>query len=333
MRSARLLGFVVVASLALSGCAFVEPSPTGSAEPPATSSEPEGQAQQRETGLVRPATVFDGRCDAVFSDAELQSVMGGTLALGANHFTDLWGGDGLFNQNGGFECTWRGEGSRVIALVLPEAAVEYTPEARECGGSHDTDNISCPMESVVNGIRLSGLATLGQDPAAAQEARDALVAIFAEKAATQVPVPVPLPAVGAWALPPDCAFSLIPGLGAAATGGDGYGYGKDTTQAERTLSENWLPAACVITGESVDLEFAPIGGGRWHEEAIARRVDATPLALDGVEAAYGVPYHEGLTLIYAFDGPNMLMFSVRFTKNAAGVATALIASLDSTSTS
>ena len=329
---------LVVTALVVTGCAAT-PDPTGPQGAPSPSATAAAE-QQRETGLTPPAMVFGGKCDALFTDAELASVMGEPLALSTNHFAELWGGDATFNQLGAIECTWKSESTRVIALVLPEGAVDYAPQDAPCGGSHDTDLLSCPMEAVVNGIRLSGLSTLGLDPTAAAAARDALVGIFSTKAAAQSPVPVPLPAIGSWLLPPDCTaavagadFSAVPGLGATATAGEGYGYGKDITQAEQALRGNWSTFTCLIMGESVELEFVPIGGARWREQAIAARADASPLSLDGVEAAYAVPYQDGATLVYAFSGPNMLVFPVKFTKNAAGIATALIASLDATAVS
>ena len=337
MRSLRLLSLGLGAAIALTGCASPDAGTDGPVVPSATSTDAGPAEQERETGLTRPAMVFGGDCDAVFSDAELASVMGESLTLGNNHFSELWGGDALFNQNGGFECTWGGQESRVIALVLPEAAVEYTPKAYECSDTHDSYALSCTMESVVNGIRLSGLSTLGQDPAAAVSARDALLAIFAEKAAKQTPVPVPLPAIGSWILPPDCVgiasgadFSAVPGLGAGTTDGGVLGAGKDVTQAEEAIAPGWFPKTCSVQGESVMVEYVPVGGSRWREDEIAARADASPLTLTGVEAAYAVPFDDGRSIVYAFSGPNMLAFTVRYPKNAAGIATTLFASLDAT---
>ena len=255
----------------LAGCAW--PAGTSPSQPTSSADEsaPEQEEQARETGLTRPALVFDGRCDLVFTDAELASVMGQTLTLDNNHFSELWGGDGLFNQKGGFECTWSGDRARVIALVLPEAAVDYSPRNYECGVSHDTDDLSCPMESVANEIRLSGISTLGQDAAAAVVARDALLAIFAEKAAEQAPVPVPLPAIGSWQVPVPCAaiegadFSAVPGLGADAADAGPPGYGKDTTQAEQAFNLEGYSPSCVLLGESADVEYVAVGGARWRE--------------------------------------------------------------------
>lgn len=338
MRSSRFLALAIVAAVTLAGCASLSPSnsnPPPAPQPSATASaEPE---QQRETGLTRPAGVFGGQCDALFSDAELQGAMGESLSLGANHWVELWGGTGLVDQAGGLMCTWDGDESRVIALALPEAAVDYEPSFNGCSETHDSSYLSCWIDAVVNGTRLSAQVTLNEDEATVVAASDALLGVFTDKAAERTPVPIPIPAVGSWALPPDCVavvdgsdFSAVAGLGAGATGTAGYGYGKDSPQAWREFSKAWMPPTCVILGEGAEVEFVPIGGSRWREEGVAARSDATVLPLDGIEASYAIPYVDGLTLVYAFDGPNMLMFAVRYPKNAAGIATALIASLDST---
>ena len=335
MRTSQLTVLCLAAAVGLAGCA--SPSAPGPAvpSPSATASAPADAEQARETGLTRPALAFNGQCDLLFSDAQLSSVMGAPLALTGNHWDEFWGGDALFAEYGGFECTWISGNARVIALVLPEAAVDYTPQDYECTETHDSSLMSCPMESIVNGLRISGLATLGQDPVAATVARDALLAIFTDKATGQAPVPVPLAAVGSWSLTLDCAglaagadFSAVPGLGAGAVDVGALGAGKDISQAESALVAT--ESACAVQGDSAMVSFIPVGGARWTEERVAARPEASPLALDGVDAAYGVPYADGTTLVYAYSGPNLLMFQVRYTKNAAAFATALFASLDAT---
>lgn len=339
MKSIRFVALAIVIAVGVGGCASTTATPSSTPTAGTFTSAPEVPEQQRETGLVRPALVFDGLCGEVFSDAELASVFGTSLAPIANHFSEMWGGDALFNQNGGFECTWQGGEARVIALLLPEAAVDYTPVTSPCTDTHDTFYLTCELETVVNGIRLSGLSSFGLEEAAALAARDSLVAIFTEKASAQTPVPVPLPAEGSWQLPPECAaiagaadFSAVPGLGAGTVNVE-FGYGKDTTQAERALRGGWANLDCLLEGDSAQIEYIPIGGGRWREAEIATRSDVTALELEGVEAAYVVPYGDTQSIVYAFSGPNMLMFTVKFTKNAAGIASALITALDATALS
>lgn len=342
MRSSRIPALALVVLLAVTGCATSSPPASAPPQVPSTSASPSGEPeQQRETGLTRPSGVFGGQCDNLFTDAELEAVMGEPLALEANHFRELWGGGGVIDQAGGLMCTWNGTQGLVIAIALPEAAVDYEAPPWDCAeGSHDSYNYSCPLESIVNGTRLSAYVSASTSVDATRVSRDALIAIFSEKAAAVSPVPVPIPAVGAWVLPPDCAavvagadLSAVPGLGAGSTGSPYGGYGKDAPMAEGAIAGDWSPPTCVIMGVSAEVEFAPIGGSRWREADLAARADATALTLAGVDAAYGVPYENGTTLVYAFSGPNMLMFAVKFTKNAAGIATALIASLDSTAVS
>lgn len=337
MRNARVAALALAAAVSLAGCAT--PSSSAPTMPSVTATETAPAEQVRETGLTRPAIVFDGDCEQVFNATELATILGEDLSLRGNHFSEMWAGDYLFDQNGGFECTWSGNG-RVIALLLPESAVDYEVSDRVCySQSHDTDLMTCQVEAVANGIRLSGLVSVGTDEAAAAAAADALIASFEQKAAQQSLVPVPLPAAGAWQILVDCAavaagadLSAVPGLGAETVGDQG-GYGKDVTRAENELKGEWSALNCYLQGSAAMVPFIPAGGERWREQGIAARADATPLELDGVEAAYAVPLESGKTLVYAFTGPNMLLFEVQYTKNAAGIATALFASLDATAVS
>lgn len=347
MRSTRFLVLALVALILLSGCQGVirSESPAPSGVPVDTSSPPVDPVQERETGLTRPAGVFGGQCDALFSDAELEAVMGEPLSLKANHFSDLWGTGGVIDQSGGLMCTWLGNASRVIAVVLPEAAIDEPLAEHACdvGDRHDSFRGLCGLEQVTNGILLSADVSAEVDAETVRTQRDALRLIFIERAAEQPAALVPIPAVGAWVLPPDCEsvvagadLSAIPGLGAGSTGGPGGGYGKEGPPAEFAIAGGWSPPSCTIIGEGegVYVDFVPIGGYRWKEQEVAARSDATPVVLEGIDSAYSVPgYFEGTTFVYAFSGPNMLLFSVRYMTNAAGIATALIASLDATAVS
>lgn len=343
MRSTRFITLALSAALVLAGCASLEPAdssessrpaPTASASP---SAEP---VQERETGLTRPAAVFGADCGAVFADAELASVMGTPMTIGPNHFTEFWGGGPAIDQAGGLMCRWEGSLSIVVAVVLPDAALDDELTEQECsrGEWHDMYPGFCGLEQITNGLHLSALVSQDADVAVVAAQRDALRAIFIEGALTQTPVPVPIPASGSWVLPPNCEavvagadLSAVPGLGAASTGGPGGGYGKQGPPAEFAIVAGWSPPSCTIIGESAYVEFVPIGGHRWKEQEIAARADATPLNIDGVDAAYSVPgYFYESTLVYVFSGPNMLLFSVKYLKNAGGIATALIASLDAT---
>jgi len=342
MRSRRVVAVGLATAFALVGCASPGGSVPSTQAPSAAPTDSVSVEQVRETGLTRPATVFDGRCDALFTDAELATVMGEALAIHDNHFVELWGTGGVIDQSGGLMCNWLGDHSTVIAIVLPEAAIQYDQEEGECSaeGTHDSFLTACFIEEISQGTRLSAFVSADTDAATATSQREALRAIFLDRVAALAPVPVPIPAVGAWQLPPDCEsvvaaadFSAVPGLGSGSTGGNYGGYGKDAPYAEHIIAGDWSPPTCFIQGSDALVEFAPIGGSRWKEEAIGARADATVLPLDGVEAAYAVPYYDGLTLVYAFDGPNMLMLAVRHTKNAAGIATALFDALDATAVS
>lgn len=343
MRSSRFVLTAFVIAVLLVGCATPAPSePHSPPSPPASAAPSEEPAQQRETGMTRPAGVFGGSCGELFTDAELQSVMGEPLTIRPNHFNDLWGGGGVIDQAGGLMCRWGGDNSVVIAVVLPDGTLDKDLVERECteGGSHDVFSTVCDLVETANGILLSALVSAETPATTVAAQRDALRALFAERSAEQPAILTPIPAVGSWILPPDCEavvagadLSGVPGLGAGATGGEGGGYGKDGPQAEFAITPDWGPPSCSIVGggEGVYVYFVPIGGYRWKESEIAARSDATPLSLDGVDAAYAVPSPwDDTTVVYAFSGPNMLVFSVRYTKNAAGIATALIASLDST---
>lgn len=344
MRSSRILAAPIAAVLLLGGCASLSSSGSSPTPAPITSVSSSAEpVQERETGLTRPATVLDADCGALFGDAELASVMGTPMTIAPNHFTEFWGGGPAIDQAGGLMCRWEGTNSTVVAIALPEAAIEETLAERECsrGDRHDLYSGVCGLEQITNEFHLSALVSQDADVAIVATQRDALRAIFIDRALAQTPVPVPIPAVGSWVLPPSCEavvagadLSGVPGLGAASTGGPGGGYGKDGPPAEFAIVSGWSPPSCTINGESAYVEFVAVGGHRWKEQEVAARADATPLTLDGVDAAYTVPgyFHES-TLVYAFSGPNMLLFSVKYLKNAGGIATALIASLDVTAVS
>ena len=343
MRSPRLLVTAAIVAVVLAGCATPTPSePHTPPSPPASAAPSAEPAQQRETGMTRPAGVFGGTCGELFTDAELQSVMGEPLTIRPNHFNDLWGGGGVIDQSGGLMCRWGGDSSVIIAVVLLDGTLDKDLVELECteGGSHDVFSTVCDLVETSNGILLSAMVSAETPATTVAVQRDALRALFVERSAEQPATLVPIPAVGSWVLPPDCEavvagadLSGVPGLGAGATGAEGPGYGKNGPQAEFAIAPTWSPPSCSILGESegVYVYFVPIGGYRWKESEIAGRSDAAPLTLDGVDAAYAVPSPwEDTTIVYAFSGPNMLVFTVKYTKNAAGIATALIASLDST---
>lgn len=341
MKIARTL--VLLAALVLSGCASAPAGPASESGPSTVPTAPAGQAQQRETGLTPPLRPFGGDCTALLSEAEASELLG-TPAV-TNVALPSFAPEVSAELHAGLRCRWvSADGSFASSLsvvMLPADAVSYTaPSGCEPAGE-EYSAPRCVIEAEVNGTRVSGSVWITSDTTApASAAATAFLSIFTDRANAAVPAPVPLPAVGAWAHPVDCEavvsagdVSSVPGLGAASVGMrfpfGGHPY---ATPAETALEPGGAEFPyCWIDGESADITFVAMGGGRWLESTAM--TGATPITVDGYESAYSSPGQEGLTNVDIFDGPNWLHFKIRYLSNAKVFADALFAGLDATAAS
>ena len=337
MRNALVLSAALVSLIALSACA-----PTASPVPvPSASSATEGPAaeQTRETGLVPPARPFDGDCANLMTEAEASQLLGDQLVLSSYHTTDFAPSYAV-ELHAGLNCRWTSEGygKQISAVILPEGTVVYDAP----GGclADDVERITplCEVDATANGSSITGAVVAeGETVDFVRAATDSFMALFEQRAAAYDPSPIPIPAVGAWANPTDCAavvaagdFSTVPGVGAGAVGTEfPFGGHANTNAAEVALVGSATPYPyCWIDGESADVTFVASGGGRWLESQAT--AGASPFAIDGYESAYTSPGEEGLTKVDVFHGPNWLHFQVKYTKNAKFIADALFAALDAT---
>jgi len=330
---------VVVAILLLAGCAQA-PAPTDDGatptapvvESPTPTPEP---TQEQETGLVRPAQVFEGDCDSVFSIDELKAILGSSIApSGDPEVTGEFVPPLLVEQVSGVNCSWATKNytNGLVVTVLPAAAVT-SREAKQCakGDLEFNPNISCQMESEINDIRLSGIAWFGKGNAAINGEKTAkLVEIFESKAAAATAVPLPIPADGAWQNPAECSL-IEPLLGnpGMLNGTDDLqvyqGGGSDAyfTPAESELNgfiDDQDQVQCAITtadpnrvltkdelaaGMIRSAGFGAVGGAAWAQELIAEIPGTQEITIPGVERALLIKSENG-TRLAVFDGPNYL---------------------------
>ncbi len=341
MKIARALT-VTVALVALAGCALlpVAESPTPGVVPTLSPTPTPTPTQERETGLVAPAQVFGGDCEALFTVAELSDILGMTLT-GPRKMSIADDHTPYVEEHGGVFCSWTSTTFQggVVLVGLPEGAVDYAPPVG-CDIQAEGMGSGCTLESVKNGIRISGaVSRADNDRAAVEAAQSALLELFAERAERAIVAPVPLPAVGAWAWPSNCDaivaaadFSAVPGLGGSV---QSYSGGTDAyyPPAEIALLGSYGPPICVVRSGDVSIDFTALGGARWAETEVATMPGATTLAVDGIDSVMLSPTNYGKTRVDAFDGPNWVTFSVLHASNAGTLAQALIAALDTTALS
>lgn len=347
MTSARYFSVALLTLVVLSGCATASPGGpnfTAAEETLQASPTPE-PTQARETGLIAPAQVFGGDCAALFTEAEVSSVMGVDM-FAETMSTSAYSDQAAIEQMGGIQCIWRHDlsqssgGDYLVAwlVLFPQGAVEFQTPDIPCGRPdwQGDDESNCYVDEVRNGIRISGLMSgSGSLEASVEPARAALLEIFDERATPAAAAPVPLPAVGAWAMPMDCQaivaaadLSAVPGLGAQSYGEGTGGRGGPLPLVLSYIHGDDQLIGCEIIGESASVEFLALGGMRWKSDTTQSEGQSglDIAGLDEVIATYlGEVYQ-----IDVIDGPNWLQFTVKNLTNAAPIATALVAALDAT---
>jgi hypothetical protein len=282
---------------------------------------------------MRPAQVFGRDCGKLFSEADVAQILGTPVTLTP---PSRWEARTVaVEQHGGIRCHWAGDSAAVWLVALPESPVTYSTQDG-CGTAFETQIVLCPLESVAEGIRLSGAVAPQRGDGQAEQR--ALIALFTERAVSDVAVPAPISAAGAWVYPLDCPgvvaaadLSAVPGLGADATGDWTLGVeGTYSSPAESQLWGNSSPVCEIWAGTDggAAVDFEAYGGARWEQAGLA--AGATPLPVDGLDAVMATPTSDGRFDIDVFDGPNWLHFTVTFTNNAGPIATALVAALDAT---
>jgi hypothetical protein len=350
MKIVRSTWVLIFAVVALSGCAgqaatlsIVEPAHSST---PVDALTPTPSATQaRETGLEAPKQVFGGECASLFSDEELSEALGVPMAAQDRDLgRKLDPVQSTVEQIGGIQCWWESPAKSGIwlwAFVFPDAAIEYDEAGYGCVSTGFEGN-DCELESVVAGVRISGIlgdsygASTASGLKKSTSRHTALLTLFAERVESVPATLAPIPAIGAWSVRPDCKavvaagdFTTVPGLGANAKGrttGFIGGYLPGFLQSLHCDGS----VGCFIDGESVEVDFFAFGGQRWKGAASVEKGKAKPLTVDGLEAVYVSDNSDGTHTIDVLDGPNWLRFDVTYTKNAGPLARALVAGRDAT---
>jgi len=339
MRRILPLALLVVV---LAGCAPAPTVPTAAPTVPvAETSTPTPTpvpTQKPETGLVQPAQVFDGDCDALYSPEDARSILSKNLErkVVKDFSGDAY--DFLDDQVGGMTCSWATPdwGTGVMVSVVPVALLPFTT-AKACAKSVDgSDGYECEIEAEANEMRLSGKAWFAKDGLSNATKTAQLVSLFEDRAAAAERVPLPIPHADSWSNPVGCSI-LEPLLDdPKMLGGTGdltiyQGNGTDAyfTPAQHVLygfADRAASVACTITtadpnreltkaelkaGKIRDISFSLAGGAAWVRNELADWDGTKKLSIDGVDSAYlvvgddGDGWHE----IVVFDGPNMLSVS------------------------
>ncbi len=335
LSGSRTRGSVLLLAVAvLAGCALLPVADDTAPDVAPTLLPTPVPTQARETGLVAPARPFGGDCGALMSESEADALLGGDAELSTSAPDPGYGPRVTVELHGGMRCAWSSEAPSIgiFVVLLPADAANYAPPSA-CTGDDGDFRPSCAVEDVVNGTRVSG-SVAADSVEIAEGVTTAFLALFEDRANATPPAPVPVPALGAWVLPVNCAavvaagdFSTVPGLGATSTGDGvlGNDFERLFSDGERALEGPTGVPICEIYGSDATVDFVASGGGRWLESTVA--TVATSFAIEGYESAY-VSGDGEIKQVDVFDGPNWLHFTIRHISNAKALADALFAALN-----
>ena len=351
MRIRRIAPIVLLVAV-LAGCTPAPTVPTAAPTAPVIETEtptptptPE-PTQEPETGLVQPAQVFDGDCNAIFSINELKAILGSNVKRTGSPDSSGEASRYLTAQSGGVTCSWASAdyANGIVVTAVPAAALPLTTSKSCQKDGYGGDGVDCSIEAEANATRLSGKVWFAKAGSRNATKTAKLVSLFEEKAAAAEPVPLPIPNENSWTNPVECSI-LEPLLdNPKVLGGTGdlqiyQGNGSDVyfTPAESVLygfDDQADQVACAITtadpnrtltnaetkaGKFSNISLSLVGGAAWVEKELANWSGVEKIAIEGVERAYlvtsGIEGEERV-LIVAFDGPNM----ISATTTAGGVA-------------
>ena len=345
----RLVPVVVLLTL-LAGCTAAPTVPSAApngpvVETPTPTPTPE-PTQEPETGLVQPAQVFDGDCNAIFPIDELKAILGSSVKRTDSPDSSGEASRYVTAQSGGVTCSWASAdyANGIVVTAVPAAALPLTT-AKACQkDGYGGGGVDCSIEAEAKATRLSGKVWFAKAGSRNATKTATLVSLFEEKAEAAQAVPLPIPNEKSWANPVDCSI-LEPLLdNPKVLGGTGdlqiyQGNGSDVyvTPAERVLfgfDDRADQVACAITtadpnreltkaeikaGKFANISMSFVGGAAWVEKELATWDGVEKLTIEGVDSAYLVTHGDeggSVSIIVAFDGPNMLSA----TTTAGGVA-------------
>lgn len=308
----------VVAALVVGGIAVLQNQDFAPAIPTPT---PTDQAPEpKPSTTVKPEQLFDGDCSAVLNEQKASAIAGMPLKVRESSFVvdPSWGGYSFaVAQSGGIDCRWAAPPqedvsfSPTISLVfLYDKLLPPLEKPQSCGQGY-TENITCAIDGVANGVRYSG--GIGGERADAEKIADEVVAAIEEFLQSESIAPAPLPAAGAWSTPPDCdrlgTLAEINTLldGTFATYG-GEGHGNRGSQAVWNLLTEDQSLNCYWFDESDNsaVQVGVFGGGAWAQPIVANEPVAEPVSIDGFDSAYLATDEYGSSTLHAFRGDNWI---------------------------
>lgn len=363
MRAARALVIFVVAVALLAGCktghvpssaatsaeddAIATASPTETPSPEATAeqdpgSEPADSVRigpvppiyHPDSSYAPPKFVFGGDCNAVFTEAQLASVLGAPLEFRAgSHYPSM----NELDEVGGISCLWYADegGPWLIVDVFPVGAASYKKSAT-CDGTGFEHG--CDFEATRNGVQLSGgLMADGDAQPITSAMQKQLINFFLDHATPAMSAPLPPLPSGSWDPAVDCA-AVVAG-GGFGKGTKGYGIGglgayfsaglDALIAAHSTPSMESFPGVCAIYDGSDQDEFQVYAGTRWSGE---RQLDGTAagrLVVTGVDEVWTQTFSDQ-TIADVFDGPNWIKIYADPSVDVGQLAKQLVKALNAT---
>ena len=182
---------------------------------------------------------------------------------------------------GGLSCRWGG----LLLDLLPTGTIDPLADRLTCGPSDGqlSGEYRCDLDATVDGVVLSGALTFEVEPADAIGSAQAVIDLFAARAASGAIAARVEP--GAWPIPLDCAAADLDALAAefgdatsieiVQLGGDAY-----RTPVQAALEGDAYLSSCAYGNPALTVEqkdagvvgyvaVTALGGGAWVYEQLA----------------------------------------------------------------
>lgn len=310
----------VVAALVVGGIAVIQNQDFTPAIPTPSPTPAEEEREPIPSTTIRPAQLFDGDCSRILGEQRASEIAGTPLKLREIEFNvdTFWGGySSAVAQSGGTECSWaappKGDVgfSPTISLVfLHDELLPPLEKPQSCGQGY-TENITCAIDGVTNGVRYSG--GIGLERADAIAIADEVVDAVEEFLQSESIPAAPVPADGAWPTPTNCdrlgtlaeINTLLDG-DFVTYGGDGHG--NRGSQAVWNLLTEDQSLNCYWFDESDNsaVQVGVFGGGAWAQPIVAEQPGSESVSIDGFDSAYLVTDEYDIGTLHAFRGDNRL---------------------------
>ncbi|WEO78490.1 hypothetical protein BJQ94_05490 [Cryobacterium sp. SO2] len=342
-RAMLAVGVVAVGALALAGCASAspgaQPTPSASATPMATLDP---------AAVTAPAQVLGGDCSALFTDAEVSTILGIDVSA-QTAFSDAPTANAVPTV-GGVVCNWTQSGASepaLSAVLESTATVAAGADDITCyQSSVDPDGAlagSCSFGVTSGPLWLTGVVTTaaGTTEDDAKAAAATLSAAFGMLGATDPGGPAvestAWPFSGCADLSERAALAVqSPNLVGSDSDIGGAGRPAGVMAALRSVgafSCSWSTDGDVPVGQVSGFNLEALPGGAWAQTEVLALPGAEVVDLPGVDLAVRVPMDAATTGVAAaldvFDGGNWLQVSGPDDLDAlAPAVTALVAALN-----